>query len=104
MRKRGRVDMNQHEIVAALRKMGCSVLLLSSQGSGCPDILVGVSGVNVLCEIKNDETRGKLNIDQIQWHDDWRGLAPVILKSVDHAIRMVNYYRRGADEKKPPVY
>ena len=41
MRKRGRTDGNQSEIVKALRKLGYSVLVMSSMGGGAPDICVG---------------------------------------------------------------
>lgn len=82
--------------------MGCSVQDLSGVGGGCPDIIVGISGINVLCEIKNEETRGKLNVRQEKWHGEWRGQAQVI-KSVDHAIRVVNHYRSIAgDFSKAP--
>lgn len=92
MRRAAKVDNNQKEIVKALRQMGCSVQDLSPVGSGCPDLLVGISGANVLIEVKNEETRGKLTADQNVWHDEWRGQVQIV-KSVEHAIRIVNYYR-----------
>lgn len=73
--------------------MGCSVQDLSSQGEGCPDLLVGVSGYNILLEVKNPDGRNKLEISQIQWHDEWRGQVQVV-KSAEHAIRIVNHIRR----------
>ena len=66
-----RVDANQAEIVADLRKVGASVLLLHEVGSGCPDILVGFRGTNYLIEIKTKT--GMLTFPQWELHHDWRG-------------------------------
>ena len=49
MRRAAKIDENQPEIVDALRAMGCSVTILSAVGNGCPDILVGFRGINLLC-------------------------------------------------------
>ena len=88
-----KTDNNQAEIVKTFKAMGCTVQDLSSVGSGCPDLLVGVSGINLLIEVKNPETRGKLEVNQILWHDDWRGQVQVV-KSSEHAIKIVNFVRR----------
>lgn len=88
-----KTDNNQAEIVKTFRAMGCTVQDLSAVGQGCPDLLVGVSGYNLLLEVKNPETRGKLSMDQVLWHDDWRGQVQVV-KSAEHAIRIVNFVRR----------
>jgi hypothetical protein len=73
MRRAAKVDANQGAIVAALEKVGCTVLDLSRVGRGAPDICVGLRGKNVLMEIKNPEARGKLNEKQVQWHQKWAG-------------------------------
>jgi len=67
-----RVDENQKTIVEFLRKHHMEVQHLHSVGKGCPDLLVGYKGVNVLLEIKRDESK-KLTPDQIIWHHNWRG-------------------------------
>ena len=72
MFRAARVDSNQSEVTKALRKIGASVQLLHSVGKGCPDMLVGYKGVNILLEIKRDETK-KLTPDQVIWHHNWRG-------------------------------
>ena len=51
MKRAAKVDDNQSEIVAALRKVGCTVLILSSVGRGCPDIAVGRAKQNYFLEI-----------------------------------------------------
>ncbi len=70
-RRDSKVDGNQAEIVNGLRACGLTVESLASVGRGCPDILVGGHGVNLLFEIK---MRGlRLNPKQATWHSSWRG-------------------------------
>ena len=91
MRRAAKVDDNQAEIVKALRKIGCSVQVLSSVGEGCPDLLVGYRGVNYLLEVKDGSkppSHRKLTPDQISWHGRWRGKVSVV-GSVDEAIMAV---------------
>ncbi|WZX01626.1 endonuclease [Acinetobacter phage VB_AB_Acb75] len=86
-----KIDANQPEIVAALRKIGCTVQILSSVGKGCPDILVGYRGKNFLLEIKDGAkpvSAQKLTPDQIEWHDLWNGQVNVV-NCVDQAIQVV---------------
>lgn len=76
-----RIDANQPEIVAALRKAGCTVQHLHSVGRGCPDLLVGRAGVNYLLEIKDGGKAAsdqKLTPDQVVWHRDWGGSVAVV--------------------------
>lgn len=87
-----KIDANQNEIVAALRKIGCTVQILSSVGKGCPDILVGFRGKNTLLEIKDGGkplSAQKLTPDQIKWHSEWMGSVYVV-NSIDQAIEAVN--------------
>lgn len=88
-----KVDANQAKIVAALRKAGASVQILSAVGQGCPDILVGfLAGsqrINLLMEIKDGEkvpSAQKLTPDQVVWHRDWQGQV-IIVRSVDEALQ-----------------
>ena len=68
---RHRADHNQRRIVDALRKSGCSVVVLSQVGSGCPDILAARGGRNVLLEVK--QPGEKHTKQQAQFHALWRG-------------------------------
>ena len=89
MRLRAKVDANQHAIVKALKMMGCSVCSLASVGDGCPDLLVGAGGVNLLIEVKNREGRGRrLTPEQVTFHGSWKGQAAVV-GSEDEAIAEV---------------
>lgn len=87
-----KVDANQKEIVEALRKIGCTVQILSSVGKGCPDILIGFRGSNYLAELKDgkkSKSEQKLTPDQVKWHSLWNGQVSVI-NSVEDAIKLVN--------------
>lgn len=91
MRRQARVDSNQAEIVAGLRKIGASVQLLHMVGGGCPDALVGWRGMNTLLEIKDGEkppSARKLTDDQVDWHADWRGQVTVV-ETLEQAIEAV---------------
>jgi Holliday junction resolvase len=86
-----KVDRNQAEVVAALRKAGCTVQLLHRVGQGCPDLLVARGGVNVLIEVKDGKkppSERKLTADQVAWHRDWRG-AVYIVNSQEEALAVM---------------
>ncbi len=72
-----RVDSTQAQIVKELRRLGMEVEHLHTVGKGCPDILVGYRGKNVLLEIKRDE-KAKLTPDQVIWHSVWKGQVAVV--------------------------
>ena len=76
MRRRARIDANQPLIVKALREAGASVLSLSPMGGGCPDLLVGYKGRNLLMEIKDPTkkpSQRKLTDDEYVFHSGWAG-------------------------------
>lgn len=87
IRRNPRVDGNQREIVAALRKAGASVQSLGQVGRGCPDLLVGYQGVNYLLEIK--ELKGKVSESQRQWAGAWLGGYVYLCRSVDDALLII---------------
>ncbi len=81
MRRAGKIDDNQAGIVKALRLAGASVQILASVGKGCPDLLVGFAGKNLLLEAKDGDkspSRRKLTPDQNNWHANWRGSVHII--------------------------
>lgn len=82
-----KVDTNQTEIVKELRRLGMEVEHLHMVGKGCPDIIVGWKGKNVLLEIKKDE-KAKLTPDQVLWHHSWKGQVAVVSNVID-AIKVV---------------
>lgn len=85
MRRAAKVDSNQRPIVRALQEIfgpDC-VFDLSAVGRGCPDIMVGLRGVNLLLEIKMD--KGKLTPDQQIFHRVWDGQIAVV-RTVQDAL------------------
>lgn len=96
MRRASKVDANQGEIVKAARSMGCTVQILSAVGLGCPDLLIGCNGINLLWEVKDGNkppSERRLTPDQVIWHGDWRGQVQII-EDVEHAIKAINFIRR----------
>ena len=83
-RRAARVDANQREIVAALRKVGASVQHLHTVGGGCPDILVGLRGRNILMEIKMPTE--DLNALEREWAIAWMGQTCTV-RSPEEAVR-----------------
>lgn len=81
-----KVDLNQSEIVKALRAAGASVQSLATVGKGCPDLVVGAHGDTFLMEIKG--AKGKLTPDQEKFIHDWKGVVH-ICRTADDALRVV---------------
>lgn len=91
VRRAAKVDANQTEIVKALRQVGASVQSLASTGKGCPDLLVGIRGLNFLIEVKDGakpKSDRKLTPDQVVWHQTWRGRVYVV-ESVEQALEVI---------------
>ena len=91
MRQIARVDRNQSEIVKAVRSVGASVLLLHRVGSGCPDLLVGRRGRNLLLEVKDGNrppSEQKLTEDEQTFHATWPGHKAVV-RNAKEAIHEV---------------
>ena len=73
-----RVDSNQKEVVAELRKYlpEATVRDLSGAGFGIPDLLIGWQGINFLFEIKDPEkpmSARSLTGAQEKFHCEWQG-------------------------------
>ena len=96
MKRYPRLDVNQPEIVRALRSCGVSVTSLASIGSGCPDLLCGYKLRNFLLEIKSED--GKLTSDERQWHNHWNG-AVFTVRTVDEALLIC-----GVTAKRGPTW
>ena len=78
-----RVDNCQVQVVKALRDLGATVQHLHAVGKGCPDIVVGFKGKNLLLEIKDGDKK-VLTPDQVNWHKLWKGQVNVVT-SIDDA-------------------
>jgi len=86
LRKHGKGDDNQAEIVRALQKAGCSVLSLAETGNGCPDLIAGRQNRNFLLEVKGEKET--LTPRQRGWHHLWRGQVATV-RTVDEALIVV---------------
>lgn len=95
MIRHGRIDSTHREVVEALRGIGASVQPLSDVGKGCPDLLVGYRGRNILLEVKGEASRKKnpphgLTDAQRRWHRTWEGLG-FIACNAEEAIELVQH-------------
>ena len=92
MRRAAKIDSNQVEIVAALRRAGAVVQSLAAVGNGCPDLLVGFLGRTFLMEIKDGakvKSAQALNPEQVSWHQSWRGGSLSVVTSITDALRVL---------------
>jgi hypothetical protein len=86
-----KVDDNQAEIVAALRKIGASVAVTSAVGQGFPDLVCGLGNINFMFECKDGKkvpSARKLTPDQIKFHENWNGSVHVV-NSAEEAINII---------------
>ena len=81
-----RTDGNQAAIVAALRKVGCSVADTHVVGHGFPDIVASRQGVTYLLEIK--QPGEQLNDNERCWRAFWRGPVATV-SSIAEALAAV---------------
>ena len=91
MRRANKIDANQNDIVAALRKAGATVRIIS-QGEGIPDLLVGFRGETALLEVKDGDkppSARKLTTAEQKFFDEWTGGAWVVVESVEDALEVL---------------
>ena len=89
MRRAGKIDANQPEIVSALRSVGATVQSLAATGGGVPDLLVGFRKQTYLLEVKDGSkppSARELTKDQIDWHMSWWGGPCQVVNSVTEAL------------------
>ena len=93
MRHAAKVDDNQKDLVAQLRKAGYSVRHTHQIGQGFADIVVGHKGVNFLFEIKDcrkPPSQRKLTELEQKFHGEWSGQVGVVctLEDVENHIKL----------------
>ena len=91
-RTQSKRDGNHKEIVKAFRDSGCTVLDLASVGGGCPDLLVGYGGRNILVEVKDGSkppSARKLTPDQVVFCDSWRGGCVYVVEDIDGVVNLL---------------
>ena len=92
MRRAARVDENLTAIVAAYRKMGCSVHVLN----GVVDLIIGFGGLSDLVEIKNPERAWVYTAAQKQFRRFWTGGIRLVQTVDDVAIHVSELRKRHA--------
>lgn len=98
MRRNGRTDKNQPEIVKHLRAHGVSVQPMSSVGGGFPDLLWWFRGVYGLLEVKDPTgkhygNQTPLTPSQVKFHEAWPGAIDIVWtekEALDAVMRRVN--------------
>jgi hypothetical protein len=104
MRRKSKIDTNQPAIVAALRAHGASVKSLAAVGDGCPDLLVGYRGINLLMEVKDGDlppSARKLTDKQTQFISDWEGQICVVTSDAEAVYRLIAVDYTGTFDKMP---
>ena len=106
MRKYGRVDSNQADIVKSLRQAGCSVLILSDVGGGCPDLLVGRSGQDYKLECKDPTkppSKRCLTPDERDFFREWKGSKPMVVETPGEALYLCGVINSQEYRKMCPL-
>lgn len=86
-----RVDVNQKDVVSALRFFGATVAVTSAQGEGFPDLIVGYRGRTFLIEVKDGDkgAAAKLTPAQVEWFAAWKGEPVFVAHSAATAVAFV---------------
>lgn len=90
-------DANQAERVKDYEQLGCSVVDLGALGMGCPDLLIGCTGLTDLAEVKMPDE--ELRPNQQTFNARWRGSRPWLIRTLDDVIAHVKDMRRRAREQ-----
>ena len=74
---------------------------LHTIGKGCPDIVVGFRGANILMELKDGDkaaSKQKLTDDETEWHDTWRGQVAIV-RNIAEALHVLGV-KTGTDGER----
>jgi len=74
--KAAKIDLNQPEIVKALRDAGVSVQSTAGVGKGFPDLVCALGDDMWLMEVKGP--KGKLTPDQVEFISAWKGVVHIV--------------------------
>ncbi len=92
---RSRIDANQVEIMRGLRSIGATVQSLADVGKGCPDLLIGFQGRNIVVEVKDGKktvSRRRLTPAEEEWQQLWRGQVAIVT-NLDEALAVIGAKR-----------
>ncbi len=94
-------DANHGTIVRAFEQAGATVVSLHTLGKGIPDLLIGFANVDQLVEVKlpirknltpgaAQHPKTRLNHRQQGWHNYWRGMRPIIIRTPEEAESLLD--------------
>jgi hypothetical protein len=90
MRRAGRRDANEQEIIKAMRAEGAYVKQINDEGLF--DLLVSYRGETLLVEVKDGAkppSARRLTDAEQKFHDEWPGSDLYIVNSVEEAIALL---------------
>lgn len=93
-----RKDSNHDELSDAYRELGCSVVDLSSVGSGVPDAVIGAAGITDFAEFKTKD--GRLEPAQNTFMQTWRGSIVWVIRDRADVLFHVQSMRKRACGRK----
>ena len=88
-----KVDINQKDIVKALRENNADVFLLHMVGQGIPDLMVAYEGHTILMEVKDGEDK-LLTPQQIKFFAAWQGGPLFRVNSVQDALEVIKSFKQ----------
>ena len=83
-----KVDDNQAEIVAALRKAKYQVVIMNRLPAGFPDLIVCRAGHAHFLEVKAEKV-GRLTTAQVGFHQAWTGEPIKVVRNIDEALEAI---------------
>lgn len=97
MRRYARQDTNHKEIRHAFERLGCSVADLSMVGRGLGDLLVGMGGLSIVCEVKDGAkppSARKLTPDEEKFRMNWKGGYRLVtcLEDVEETVKVLTLW------------
>ena len=93
MSYRKRVDKNQSQFTAELRKLGFSVAHTHTLGKGFPDLAIGWQRFTWLVELKSGAA-DQLNGNEWDWWKNWRGSVFKTHSALDFLKQLENWFEQ----------
>lgn len=97
MKRFGRIDANQNEIVKQLRNLNISVAITSSLGNGFPDLVLGYKNKNYLIELKDSKkpkSQKLLTELERKFFNEWNGQVSKC-ESLTNILEVIDYEKNA---------
>lgn len=89
-------DANARDLDDEALAWGASIVKLGDAGDGIPDRLLGVQGIDQLCEYKNPEGKNRLAANQDVFAKLWRGRPRRVVRTREEMRHLVGELRAEA--------